>query len=94
MSTRMPNYPPPALHPGEALREDFLAELGISPTKLAKITNIPLDHIEALLAEEEDFSVNDALRISDALNTQPEFWLDLQTSYTRSTLEHGDAVAN
>jgi addiction module HigA family antidote len=90
----MPDYPPPALHPGEALREDFLAELNMSPAQLAKLTDIPIERIEALLAEEEDFSVSDAVLISEALDTMPEFWLDLQTSYTRSVLEHGDAVAN
>lgn len=90
----MPKVPPPPLHPGESLREDFLAELGISPHKLAKLTGISLAHIEALLAEEVAFSVDDALRISKALDTRPDLWLDLQTSYTRWSLEYGSAVPN
>jgi addiction module HigA family antidote len=90
----MPDFEPRPLHPGEALNEDFLNVLGISPNKLAKITGIPVVHIEALIDEEEDFSVDDAVRIATALNTSPDFWLDLQTSYTRWILEHGDAVAN
>lgn len=94
MSTPMPNFEPRPLHPGEALQEDFLKVLKISPADLANTTGIDLLHIEALLDEEEDFSVDDAVRISVALRTQPDFWLDLQTSYTRWLLEQGDAVAN
>jgi addiction module HigA family antidote len=93
MTTRAPSEPPPAIHPGEALREDFLVELGMTPETLATITDIPIDRIEALLEEEEDFSVDDAVRISDALDTSPSFWLNLQASYTRWALSH-DAVAN
>lgn len=94
MSTPMPNFDPRPLHPGEALDEDFLTVLGISPEQLAGMTSISVGHIEAIIDEQEDFSVDDAVRIATALGTAANFWLDLQTSYTRWVLEHGDAVAN
>jgi len=34
------------------------------------------------------------LGFAAALKTSPEFWLDLQTTYTRWILEHDSAVAN
>lgn len=84
----------PPMHPGESLAEDFLAELKISPEQLADRTEIPLEHIEALIAEEIDFSIEDAVRIADALETRPEFWTNLQIRYNQWLMENDIAVAN
>ncbi len=89
----LPTHCPP-MHPGESLAEDFLAERRITPADLADRTEIPLDHIEALIAEEENFSVADAIRIADALDTHPDFWLNLQVRYDTWFMENEGAVAN
>lgn len=85
----------PPMHPGESLAEDFLAELNMAPEELAAQAEIPIGHIEALLAEQEDFSISDAVRIAQALGTTPDFWINLQVRYDQWLMENGvNAVAN
>ena len=41
----------PPLHPGEILREEFLAPLGLSPGALAKAMGVPRTRVERIAAE-------------------------------------------
>ena len=69
------------MHPGEVLREEFLRPLGLSPGTLAKVCRIPRTRIERLSNEETGVTADTALRLSKALGTSPELWLNLQTDY-------------
>ena len=71
----------PPIHPGEILREEYLAPLGLKPYTLAKRLNIPRTRIERIVAEKVGITSDTALRLSRYFGTTPEFWMNLQTSY-------------
>ncbi len=69
------------MHPGEVLREEFLIPLGISPGALAKACDVPRTRIERIANEETAVTADTALRLSKALGTTPQLWLNLQNDY-------------
>jgi addiction module HigA family antidote len=69
------------LHPGEVLREEFLVPMGLSAYALAEHCHVPRTRIERIAAEETGISADTALRLSAALGTTAEFWLNLQSRY-------------
>ncbi|MGH6771102.1 MAG: HigA family addiction module antitoxin [Xanthobacteraceae bacterium] len=77
----MPKKKLPPLHPGEVLREEFLVPLGLSPGALAKAMGVPRTRVERIAAETSGITADTALRLSRALGTSTEVWLNLQTRY-------------
>ena len=71
MATTLP------VHPGEHLSE-ILAELGISPYRLAKAIGVPPIRIHDIVHCRRGITADTALRIGQALSMTPEFWLNLQ----------------
>jgi addiction module HigA family antidote len=71
----------PPLHPGEVLREEFLIPLSMSAGALARICGVPRTRIERLADENTAVTADSALRLSKALGTTPEFWLNLQNRH-------------
>lgn len=69
------------VHPGEILKHEFLAELGVSAGKLAKHIHVPRTRIERLVKEETAMTVDTAQRLSRAFGTSVEFWMNLQLNY-------------
>jgi addiction module HigA family antidote len=69
------------IHPGEILREEFLAPLDMSANKLAHVLGVPTNRITEILAEKRSVSADTALRLARAFSTTPEFWLNLQVQY-------------
>lgn len=69
------------VHPGEILKHEFLDEMGISAGKLAKHIHVPRTRIERLIKEETAMTVDTAQRLSKALGTSVEFWMNLQMNY-------------
>src|SRR6202046_2493785 len=76
----------PPLHPGEVLREEFLVPLNMSAGALAKACGVPRTRIERLASEQIGITADTALRLSKALGTTPELWLNLQTSFDVKTV--------
>ncbi len=83
----------PPLHPGEVLREEFLVPLEMSPGALARACDVPRTRIERLANETTPVTADTALRLSKALGTSAELWLNLQTDYdlqvARAQLKNG-----
>jgi antitoxin HigA-1 len=75
----------PPLHPGEVLREEFLVPLKMSAGALAKACGVPRTRIERLAAEQIGITADTALRLSKALRTTPELWMNLQNSFDIKT---------
>jgi len=73
------------MHPGEVLREEFLVPLNISAGALAKACDLPRTRVERIAAETTGVSADTALRLSKALGTTPELWLNLQSDYDVET---------
>ncbi len=69
------------IHPGEILREEYLAPLDLSANALAQAIGVPANRISAIVAEERGVTADTALRLGRALGTTPEFWLNLQQTY-------------
>ena len=77
----------PPLHPGEVLREEFLIPLGLSSGALAKAMGVPRTRVERIAAETSGITADTALRLSKALGTSAQLWLNLQTRYDVETAE-------
>ncbi len=69
------------IHPGEILREEFLAPLEMSANALAMKLRVPAPRINDLVREKRGVSVDTALRLARFFNNTPEFWINLQTAY-------------
>jgi addiction module HigA family antidote len=84
------------IHPGEILREEYLAPLGMSANALAIALRIPAPRINDIVREQRSISTDTALRLARYLNTTPEFWLNLQTSFDIKQAEHevGEKIAH
>jgi addiction module HigA family antidote len=84
---RKPAKKLPPLHPGEVLREEFLVPLGLSPGALAKAMGVPRTRVERIAAESTGITADTALRLSKALGTSTQIWLNLQNRYDVETAE-------
>ena len=69
------------VHPGEVLREEFLSPLGKSAGELAMHLGATSEDLDVVLREEEPISARLAWLLSMALDTTPEFWLNLQQNH-------------
>ena len=69
------------VHPGEILREDFLAELDMSANALAKALKVPAPRINDIVRERRGVSADTALRLARYFDTTAQYWLNLQTAY-------------
>lgn len=69
------------IHPGEILREDYLAELDMSANALAKALKVPTPRINDIVRGRRGVSADTALRLARYFDTTPQFWLNLQTAY-------------
>lgn len=65
-------------HPGEILRFEFLAALGISAKALAIEMGVPAKWLQELMAGRRSVTVRIALKLAQRFDTSPEFWTNLQ----------------
>ena len=71
----------PPIHPGEILREDFMAPLGLSMNKLALDLHVPVTRIAEIVHGRRGITPDTALRLARYFNTSARFWLNLQAAY-------------
>ncbi|MBF0282850.1 MAG: HigA family addiction module antidote protein [Magnetococcales bacterium] len=86
-----PNGLPP-IHPGEILREEVLAELGMSAHALALALRVPASRINDIVRGRRGMTADTALRLARYLGTTAQFWLNLQTSFDLKTAEAANAA--
>src|SRR5438876_8634363 len=67
--------------PGEMLKEEFLAEYGLSGNQLAKAIGVSPNRIADIITNRRRITADTALRLSLYFGNSPEFWLNLQTHY-------------
>lgn len=70
-----------AIHPGEVIREDYLAPLQMSPTALAQALHVPVTRIHEIIKERRSITAETAVRLGKLFSTSPELWMNLQASY-------------
>lgn len=71
----------PPVTPGEILREEFMAPLGLSANALAKALHVPPNRITAILNGTRSITADTALRLARYFHTTPQSWLNLQKNY-------------
>lgn len=90
------------IHPGEVLKEEFLAPLGLSANRLAKAIGVPTNRITSIMNGERGITGETAILLGHAFGTTPEFWLNLQSRYeldlansrlTRDAIRRADTFA-
>src|SRR5660397_287942 len=79
-STMIPDNRIPT-HPGVILSQEFLAPLGISQVAFAAHLRVSVQRINELIRGKRGITPETAWLLSQALNTTPEFWINLQTAY-------------
>ncbi len=68
-------------HPGVVLSQEFLLPLGISQVALAAHLGVPVQRINEIVRGKRGVTPATAWLLSQALNTTPEFWTNLQTAH-------------
>jgi addiction module HigA family antidote len=68
-------------HPGEILLEEFLVPLGQTQVALAAHLGVPIQRINELVRGKRGVTPETAWLLAQALNTTPEFWLNLQAAH-------------
>jgi addiction module HigA family antidote len=69
------------IHPGEILREEFLAPLDMSANALAMALHVPAPRINDIVRERRAVTPDTALRLARYFDTTAQFWLNLQSSF-------------
>ncbi|WP_425338421.1 HigA family addiction module antitoxin [Thiorhodococcus minor] len=82
------------VHPGEILREDFLAPLGMSVNALAVALRVPATRLHEIVKERRAISPDTALRLARYFGGDAQSWLNLQSSFDlrRAELESRAAI--
>ena len=83
------------ISPGEMLRDEFLAEYGLSQSRLARAIGISPNRIAEIVNNRRRITADTAIRLSLYFGNSPEFWMNLQTRYdlkmARRNLQPGEA---
>lgn len=72
-------------HPGEILKYEFLDPLEQSQSGLAAHLGIPVQRVNELVRGKRGVTPDTAWLLSQALNTTPEFWMNLQNNFDLSS---------
>ena len=71
----------PPVHPGEILRDEFLAPLELSVYRLAREINVSRPRLNDVVLGRRAVTTDTALRLGRYFGTTPDFWINLQTRY-------------
>lgn len=74
-------------HPGEILKEEFLAPTGMSARTLAAELGVPANRLSDIVRGRRDVSADTAIRLGRYFRTDPRFWLNLQAAHDVSKAE-------
>ncbi|MBM3555562.1 MAG: HigA family addiction module antidote protein [Alphaproteobacteria bacterium] len=78
-------------HPGEILKHEFLAELGLSQNRLAEAIGVPGNRIHAIVNGTRDITADTDLRLGRFFGLSEGYWLRLQNAH--DTLEARRRIA-
>jgi addiction module HigA family antidote len=74
------------VHPGEVLREDFLAPLGLSVNALSIALGVPATRIHEIVKERRAITADTAARLAKHFGGDATSWLVMQANYDLKTL--------
>jgi addiction module HigA family antidote len=79
-------------HPGVILSQEFLAPLGITQVALAAHLGVPVQRINELVRGKRGVTPETAWLLAQALNTTPEYWINLQAAHDLARSRPAQAV--
>jgi len=71
----------PPIHPGRILAEQFLADLGLSQRKLAKLLDVPPRRVNQIVQCQRTITPDTSLRLGKLFGQSDSYWLNLQSHY-------------
>ena len=83
-STSIPTNRIPT-HPGVILLEEFLVPMDLSQVRLAQHLAVPVQRINELVNGKRGITPGTAWLLAGALETTPDFWMNLQSQYDLAT---------
>ena len=75
-----------AVHPGEVLREDYLAPLGLSVNALSIALGVPATRIHEIVKERRAITADTAARLAKHFGGDAASWLVMQANFDLKTL--------
>ncbi len=67
--------------------EDYLRPLGVSQNELARAMRVPVNRVSEICKGTRSITADTATRLSRAIGTTPEFWMNLQVRYDLDVIE-------
>lgn len=68
-------------HPGEILRELYLAPLGVTIAEAAEALGVSRKHLSEIINGHVAIKPDMAARLAVALGTEPDIWINLQAQH-------------
>ncbi len=81
-----------AAHPGDILKDE-LAEIGVTPSELARQIEVPANRLSQIINGKRAITGDTALRLAHWFNTDPQFWMNLQTQFDLVAAEEAAGAA-
>ncbi len=75
------------VHPGEILREEFMAPLELSMNKMAMALRVPVTRIADIVNERRGITADTALRFARYFKNSPAFWMNVGIALRARKLE-------
>ena len=69
------------VHPGEILKEMYLEPLVVSVSDFSAVIGVARRTVSLIINGHSGISIEMAFRLSKALDTTPELWLNMQRDY-------------
>ena len=80
------------IHPGEILREEFLAPLQMSAPALSQAIRVPATRVNDIVNGKRGVTADTALRLARYFGNSPDFWMNLQAAYDLRAAEREASV--
>lgn len=68
-------------HPGGIMKRQYMEPLCLSVSGLAKVLGVSRKTVSKIVNERGAVTTDMALRLSQAFNTTPQFWLNMQQNH-------------
>jgi addiction module HigA family antidote len=81
------------IHPGEVLREEYLAPYGLTANALAKHLKVPSSRINDIVLERRGITPDTALRLARFFGGDAESWMNLQLAFDLKIASRDSAKA-
>ncbi|MBF0239652.1 MAG: HigA family addiction module antidote protein [SAR324 cluster bacterium] len=79
-------------HPGYIIKEDYLIPLNMTITEMASIIGVSRKTLSKIINENGAITPDMALRLSQALDTTPDLWLNLQKNFDLWEASHSSSA--